>query len=189
MNGLEDSARFKETWRGLPFPPSPFHKWARGEHPFFTRVEEENRPSLAKRKRGEVAFFHQMEERRLWFFPSPACGRGWSEGPGEGIARLHRSGVSIDKKRATKKLAAALQGCRSNSIGKGFASPPQWLRSKPRPSGRSLNLRTVLKAGVSNRSQFSISIFSFPILTPRQAQGEQIKKPSNTKIFPNHCRE
>ncbi|MDR3158762.1 MAG: DUF805 domain-containing protein, partial [Zoogloeaceae bacterium] len=39
----------------------------------------------------------------------------------------------------SKKLAAALQGCRSNVIGKGFASPPQWLRSKPRSSGRGLN--------------------------------------------------
>ncbi|MDR3158099.1 MAG: hypothetical protein LBU11_03635, partial [Zoogloeaceae bacterium] len=38
----------------------------------------------------------------------------------------------------SKKLAAALQGCRSNVIGEGFASPPQWLRSKPRPSGRGL---------------------------------------------------
>jgi hypothetical protein len=52
----------------------------------------------------------------------------------------------------SKKLATALQGCRSNSIGKGFASPPQWLRPKPRPSGRGLNLRTFLTGGVSNRS-------------------------------------
>ncbi|MDR1647266.1 MAG: hypothetical protein LBR88_04415 [Zoogloeaceae bacterium] len=51
-----------------------------------------------------------------------------------------------------QKLATALQGCRSNSIGKGFLSPPQWLRSKPRPSGRGSNLRTALKGGVSNRS-------------------------------------
>jgi hypothetical protein len=48
-------------------------------------------------------------------------------------------------------LPTALQGCRSNAIGKGFLSP-QWLRSKPRPSGRGLNLRTALKGGVSNRS-------------------------------------
>jgi transposase len=34
---------------------------------------------------------------------------------------------------ASKKLATALQGCRSNSIWKGFASPSKWLRSKPRP--------------------------------------------------------
>ena len=60
-------------------------------------------------------------------------------------------------RRRTKKLAAALQGCRSSSIGKRFASPPQWLRSKPRPSGRGLNLRTALKGGVSNRSQFSMN--------------------------------
>ncbi|MDR3159402.1 MAG: BrnA antitoxin family protein [Zoogloeaceae bacterium] len=52
----------------------------------------------------------------------------------------------------SKKLAAALQGCRSNVIGKGFLSPPHWLRSKPRPSGRGSNLRTALKGGVSNRS-------------------------------------
>jgi hypothetical protein len=52
----------------------------------------------------------------------------------------------------SKKLATALQGCRSDSIGEWFLSPPQWLRSKPWPSGRGSNLRTALKGGVSNRS-------------------------------------
>ena len=54
----------------------------------------------------------------------------------------------------SKKLATALQGCRSNAIGKGFLSPPQWRRSKPQPSGRGLKLRAALKGGVSNRSWF-----------------------------------
>ncbi|MDR0735849.1 MAG: hypothetical protein LBF51_03275 [Zoogloeaceae bacterium] len=34
---------------------------------------------------------------------------------------------------AKQKLATALQGCRPNSIGKGFLFPREWLRSKPRP--------------------------------------------------------
>jgi hypothetical protein len=31
-------------------------------------------------------------------------------------------------RRQSKKLATALQGCRSDAIGKGFLSPPQWLQ-------------------------------------------------------------
>ncbi|MDR3159209.1 MAG: hypothetical protein LBU11_09435 [Zoogloeaceae bacterium] len=54
-----------------------------------------------------------------------------------------------------KKLAADLQVCRSNVIGKGFLSPPQWLRvDPPALKAGGSTFAPILPGGVSNQSWF-----------------------------------
>ncbi|MDR1647986.1 MAG: hypothetical protein LBR88_08140, partial [Zoogloeaceae bacterium] len=56
-----------------------------------------------------------------------------------------------------QKSATAHQGCRSNAIGKGFLSPPQWLWSKPRPQERGPASAPFLRAGFQTGVGFTMN--------------------------------